>query len=70
MVPACNKGVLLHEVPKGTSYFLNFCFLMFVAEHIDFDAYMGTAVHGFLIAANSSNFKYMYAIGSNSVISF
>ena len=37
MVPACNKGVSLHESAKGTSYFLNFCFLMFVAEHIEFD---------------------------------
>ena len=70
MVPACNKGVLLHEVPKGTSYFLNFCFLMFVAEHIDFDAYMGTAVHGFLIAANSSNCLHTYATSNNSIISF
>ena len=44
MVPAHNKGVPLGEIVKGTDCFLNVCFLMLVAEHIDFDAYMGTAI--------------------------
>ena len=70
MVPACNKGVSLHEIAKGTNCFLNYYFLMFVAEHIDFDAYTGTAVHGFLIAANSSNCLYTYATGNNGIIYF
>ena len=29
---------------------------MFVAEHITFDVYAEIAVHGFLIAANSSSY--------------
>ena len=48
----CNEGVLLHEIAKGTNCLLNFCFHMFVAEHITFDAYVGIAVHGILIAVN------------------
>ena len=70
MVPACNKGVSLHEISKGTNCFLNFRFLMFVAEHIDFDAYKGTAVHAFLIAANSCNCLYTYATSNDSISSF
>ena len=31
------------------------CFHVLVAERITFDAYKGSAIHGFLIAANSSN---------------
>ena len=50
-----NEGVLLHEITKGTNCLLNILFSHAVAEHITFDAYVGIAVHGFLLAASSSS---------------
>ena len=44
--------VRLQKEPGG---FLISCFHVLVAGRITFDAYMGIAIHGFLIAANSSD---------------
>ena len=40
---------------KEPVVFLRSCFHVLVAEHITFDVYAGIAVHGFLIAATSSD---------------
>ena len=41
------------------------CFHMLVAEHITFDVYVGIAIHGFLIAANSSRWiPYFFQMDS------
>ena len=51
----CNEGILLHEIAKGTNWLLNLLFSCALAEHVTFDVYAGIAIHGFLIAANSSD---------------
>ena len=43
---------------------------MFVAEGINFDVYTETAVHGFLIAANSSNWLYTHTTSSDCIVPF
>ena len=52
----CNKGIPLHEIAKGTNWLLNLLFSCALAEHVTFDVYAGIAVHGFLIATNSSDY--------------
>ena len=51
-----NKGVPLHEIAKEPTVSLISCPHTLVAEHITFDVYVGFAIHGFLIAANSSSY--------------
>ena len=43
------------RLQKEVTVFSISCFHVVVAGHITFDMCMGIAVHGFLIAANSSN---------------
>ena len=68
-----NDVIHLHVVAKGTIFYPSLCFLVIVAEYINFDVYMGTSILSLTIsstATNSSNCFNTHATSSNSIIYF